>query len=68
MGQTEDRKDLASFSERAKEPTVSYEVMLKKLKAQDKLDVKIVQKRSKKAKFVTDEELKSYLQKRGIKN
>ena len=68
MEQAEDRKDLAVFSKRAKEPTVSYEEMLKKLKAQDKLDVKIVQKRSKTAKFVTNEKLKSYLQKRGIKN
>jgi len=34
---TENQKDLAVFSERAKEPTVSYEDMLKKLKIDGKI-------------------------------
>ena len=33
----EDQGDLAVFSQRAKEPTISYEAMLKKLKADGKI-------------------------------
>jgi len=33
----EDQEDLAAFDKRAKEPTVSYEDMLKKLKADGKI-------------------------------
>ncbi|MBI4846144.1 MAG: CopG family transcriptional regulator [Candidatus Omnitrophica bacterium] len=33
----EDQEDLAVFSKRAKEPTVSYEVLLRKLKADGKI-------------------------------
>ena len=33
----EDQQDLASFAKRAKEPTVSYEQLLKKLKADGKI-------------------------------
>jgi hypothetical protein len=36
-GLSEDQKDLAAFSQRAKEPTVSYEGLLKKLKADGKI-------------------------------
>jgi len=34
---TEDQEDLAVFAQRAKEPTVSYEALLKKLKADGKI-------------------------------
>ncbi|MFH1506889.1 MAG: CopG family transcriptional regulator, partial [Candidatus Omnitrophota bacterium] len=33
----EDQEDLAVFAKRAKEPTVSYEALLKKLKANGKI-------------------------------
>ena len=33
----EDQEDLAAFAERAKEPTISYEKMLKELKADGKI-------------------------------
>ena len=33
----EDQEDLAAFSKRAKEPTISYEDLLKKLKADGKI-------------------------------
>lgn len=33
----EDRDDLAAFAQRAKEPTLSYESLLKKLKADGKI-------------------------------
>ena len=33
----EDQEDLAAFSQRAKEPTISYEAFLKKLKADGKI-------------------------------
>ena len=33
----EDQEDLAVFAQRVKEPTVSYEVLLKKLKADGKI-------------------------------
>ncbi len=33
----QDREDLAVFDQRAQEPTVSYEVLLKKLKADGKI-------------------------------
>ena len=33
----EDQEDLAVFSKRAKEPAISYEVLLKKLKADGKI-------------------------------
>ena len=33
----EDQEDLAAFSKRAKEPTISYEELLKKLKADGKI-------------------------------
>ncbi|MDE1920523.1 MAG: CopG family transcriptional regulator [Candidatus Omnitrophica bacterium] len=36
-GLSEDEEDLAVFSKRAKEPTVSYEGLLKKLKADGKI-------------------------------
>ena len=34
---TEDQEDLAAFAQRVKEPTVSYEALLKKLKADGKI-------------------------------
>jgi len=33
----QDQEDLAAFAQRAKEPTVSYEALLKKLKADGKI-------------------------------
>jgi len=33
----EDQEDLAAFAQRVKEPTVSYEMLLKKLKADGKI-------------------------------
>jgi hypothetical protein len=33
----EDQEDLAAFAKRAKEPTISYEALLKKLKADGKI-------------------------------
>ena len=33
----EDQEDLAAFTKRAKEPTISYEALLKKLKADGKI-------------------------------
>jgi len=33
----EDREDLAAFEQRVKEPSISYETMLKKLKADGKI-------------------------------
>lgn len=34
---TEDQEDLAAFAQRVKEPTVSYEALLKKLKVDGKI-------------------------------
>ncbi|MFH1146120.1 MAG: CopG family transcriptional regulator [Pseudomonadota bacterium] len=37
MALREDRKDLAAFDERAEEPTISYEELLKDLRAHGKI-------------------------------